>query len=79
MVDSAPEDQLNMRVVCALKVISPFPVSPLWGVESMLIQLLFPSQEVALCQWNYKLDEKLSKHEGKESTVICVSVGIYHK
>ena len=45
----------------------------------MLIQLLLPPQEVALCQWNCKLDEKLSKHKGKESIVICVSVGIYHK
>jgi len=70
---------MNMPVVCALKVISPFPVSPLWGVKSMLIQLLSPPQEVVLCQWNCKLDEKLSKHEGKESIVICVSVGIYHK
>ena len=45
----------------------------------MLIQLLLPPQEVASCQWNCKLDEKLSKHKGKESIVICVSVGIYHK
>ena len=75
----APAGQLNMLVVCAPKVSSPFSVSPLWGVKSMLIHLLFPPQEVALCQGNCKLDEKLSKHEGKESIVICVSAGIYHK